>query len=281
MFIGRKTGGFVNTSLVETFEELHHRYNRREFIHHDPLEFLYMYNDPEDREIVGIVASSLAYGRVNQILKSVSSVLGAMGPSPYLFIRSSSRESLLSLFSDFKHRFSTGTELALTLVGTKLIIEKYGSLKAFFLSGMRSEDETVLPALLNLARELNFPFNGDNTNPGKKSNGLAKRGNSLIPSHEKKSPMKRLNLFLRWMVRRDDVDPGGWEAISSSKLLIPLDTHMHRLCLATGITNRKVADMRTVLTITESFREISPNDPVKYDFALTRPGILGIIHPWN
>ncbi|MCD6487215.1 MAG: TIGR02757 family protein, partial [Syntrophobacterales bacterium] len=99
------------------------------------------------------------------------------------------------------------------------------------------------------------------------------RGNSLLPSPAKGSACKRLNLFLRWMVRHDDVDPGGWDDISSSKLIIPLDTHMHRICLALGITKRKQADMKTALEITRSFQVMAPHDPVRYDFALTRLGI--------
>ncbi|MBW2650885.1 MAG: DUF2400 family protein, partial [Deltaproteobacteria bacterium] len=79
--------------------------------------------------------------------------------------------------------------------------------------------------------------------------------------------------FLRWMVRRDDVDPGGWDDIPPSKLVIPLDTHMHRICLALGITKRKQANMKTALEITRSFQVIAPHDPVRYDFALTRLGI--------
>ena len=79
--------------------------------------------------------------------------------------------------------------------------------------------------------------------------------------------------FLRWMVRKDEVDPGGWYNVPSSRLIVPLDTHMHRICLALGLTQQKRADMRTALEITTAFRTITPDDPVKYDFALTRLGI--------
>ena len=240
------------------FEELYERLNRRNHVHPDPLEFLYRYEDPRDREVAGLLASSLAYGRVAQILRSVSSVLDVMGPRPSEFILNSSRESLVESFSGFKHRFSTGEELSMTLFGTKRIIEKYGSLEACFVSGL-CDEETILPALLNFARELRVPSNG--------------KTNSLVPSHEKKSSMKRLNLFLRWMVRCDDVDPGGWSDISTEKLIVPLDVHMMRICKGLGITKRKSAGIKTALDITESFRKISPDDPVKYDFALTRLGI--------
>ena len=242
----------------QVFEELYKKLNKRDFIHPDPLEFLYRYEDTRDREVVGLFASSLSYGRVAQILKSVSSVLDVMGPRPSKFILNSSRESLIEFFSGFKHRFSTGEELSTTILGTKRILEKFGSLEACFVSGM-GDDDTVHSGLVNFARELSEPFGG--------------RLNSLIPCHDKKSSMKRLNLFLRWMVRRDDVDPGGWSGVPAEKLIVPLDVHMMRMCVDLGITERKCADIKTALDITESFRKISPADPVKYDFALTRLGI--------
>ena len=89
------------------------------------------------------------------------------------------------------------------------------------------------------------------------------------------SACKRLNLYLKWMIRNDQVDPGCWKKIPPSKLVMPLDTHIFRICSNLGITKRKSADMKTALEITSFFRSINPEDPIKYDFALTRPGI------WN
>ena len=247
----------------DIFDGLYTHYNRREFVHPDPLEFLYKYEEPSDREICGLVASSLAYGRVAQILKSVNAVLEKMTPSPSKFLKDSTTKSLNSIFFGFKHRFTTGEELALTLLSVKQIIEKFGSLEACFISGFEklngTDNETILLALLNFACELNTPFRG--------------RSNSLIASHEKKSAMKRLNLFLRWMVRSDAVDPGGWKGIKKSQLLIPLDTHMHKISLSLGFTKRAQTDIRTVIEITNALRKISPGDPIKYDFVLTRFGI--------
>ncbi|MBW2648659.1 MAG: TIGR02757 family protein [Deltaproteobacteria bacterium] len=245
--------------LEETLEHLYGKYNRRAFVHPDPLEFLYDYENLRDREIAGLIASSLAYGRVSQILKSVSNVLEKMMPSPSRFIEESSMKSLLRTFSSFKHRFTTGEEIAAMLFGMKNVIMKYSSLHACFKTGFTNNGESVLPAITEFAKEL--------------SSGFDCRSNSLLPLPAKGSACKRLNLFLRWMVRRDDVDPGGWDDIPPSKLVIPLDTHMHRICLALGFTKRKQADMKTALEITRSFQVIAPHDPVRYDFALTRLGI--------
>ncbi len=243
----------------ERLDELYTRYNRREFVHPDPLEFLYDYEDLRDREIAGLVASALAYGRVAQILKSIASVFERMQPSPSMFLGRASRESLLETFVGFKHRFSDGEDLSMMLFGVKQVLDRYGSLHACFASFLNNNDDTILPALSAFVNELTSESNG--------------RRNSLLPLPTRGSACKRLHLFLRWMVRRDDVDPGGWDTIPASKLIVPLDTHMHRICLALRLTQRNQADMRTAAEITAAFRTIAPEDPVKYDFALTRLGI--------
>lgn len=240
-------------------DRLYHKYNKREYVHPDPLEFLYNYNDIKDREIVGMVASALAYGRVGQILKSVSHVLDIMGSSPSLFLREASFKSLNIFFDGFKHRFATGAELASMLMGAKNVIGQYGSLYECFVAGLKKEDKTILPAMTLFVRKI--------VTVGNKSPG------HLMPLPERGSGCKRMNLFLRWMVRKDDVDPGGWDEVPSSKLIIPLDTHMHRICQSLGLTRRKQANMRTALEATDAFKKIVPEDPVRYDFALTRLGI--------
>ncbi|UCF57781.1 MAG: TIGR02757 family protein [Deltaproteobacteria bacterium] len=244
----------------ERLDELYSLYHRRELVHPDPLEFLYDYHNLRDREVVGLIASSLAYGRVAQILRSISSVLKRLNPSPCSFLLNSSKKSLLSTFADFKHRFTSGEELAFMLWAAKSAIEKYGSLYGCFTAGLNDDDDTVLPALSAFVGELSAYLSKD-------------RKNSLLPSPNAGSACKRLNLFLRWMVRRDEVDPGGWSSVPISKLIVPLDTHMYRICLLLNLTRRKQADLRTAIDITRAFRRILPEDPVRYDFTLTRLGI--------
>jgi len=242
----------------EKLDTLYDLYNHREFVHPDPLEFLYAYSDPCEREVVGLIASSLAYGRVVQILKSVSSILEKMHPSPRSFLMDCSRKKLFECLSGFRHRFTTGDEMASMLLGAKHVIEKFGSLHDCFIAGFNNDD-TVLPALSAFVNEL--------------KSVAQKTKNSLLPSPDKGSACKRMNLFLRWMIRKDRVDPGGWNGVSPSRLVIPLDTHMHRICLGLNMTHRKQSDMSTAVEITKVFREIDPKDPVRYDFALTRLGI--------
>jgi len=248
----------LTTSVCRRLDDLYLRYNRREFVHPDPLAFLYQYQDVRDREIVGLIASALAYGRVNQIMKSVNLVLDQM-PSPYAFLQQASLRSLEKTFEGFKHRFTTGEELAALLLGIKRAIERHGSLGACFLLGMHDEDDTVMEALAAFVDALSKPAN--------------RSLSFLLPAPAKGSACKRLHLYLRWMVRQDAVDPGGWQSVDPSKLIVPLDTHMYRIGLAFGLTGCKQANIRAALEVTAGFRTIAPKDPVRYDFALTRLGI--------
>jgi uncharacterized protein (TIGR02757 family) len=245
--------------LVDRLEALYLRYNRRSFVHPDPLEFLYGYDHPGDREIAGLVASSLAYGKVEQILKSVSVILLQMGVSPLDYVRSSSFQKIHSSLERFKHRFTPGGDVSLLLWSARTMIMQYGSLHGCFMAGYEDSHETILPALSAFVGLLQ----------GERS--CCWRG--FLPSPARGSACKRLNLFLRWMVRSDEVDPGDWHGIPPSKLVVPLDTHMHRISLMLGLTERKQADIRTAVQITQAFRELSPDDPVRYDFVLTRFGI--------
>jgi uncharacterized protein (TIGR02757 family) len=242
----------------ETLEKLYNRYNDRSCIHPDPLEFLYDYEDVSEREVAGIIASSLAYGQVKQILKSVSFVLKPLGSKPSEYLTGADPDKLKKMFSSFKHRFTTGEELAFFLFSIGRVLEKYGSLNECFSTFFRGKQD-IQYAVTNFAKELRM--------------GECDCYNSLMPMPKGKCAYKRVNLYLRWMVRRDNVDPGGWKNIPSSKLIVPVDIHMHRIALDYGLTRRKQADMKTAIEITESFRKFSPDDPVKYDFALTRTGI--------
>ncbi|MBM4038030.1 MAG: TIGR02757 family protein [Planctomycetes bacterium] len=179
--------------------------------------------------------------------------------SPARFLAAATPELLRRTFADFKHRFATGKELAALLLGAKRLIERHGSLQAAFVAGLAVEHADVVPALILFAAELREAADGLDAH--------------LLPCPTRGSACKRLNLFLRWMVRRDAVDPGGWGGVSPAKLIVPLDVHMHRICRALGLTGRDSADLRTAIEITAAFRAFAPDDPVRYDFALTRLGI--------
>ena len=243
----------------EGLERFYLKYNKRQYVHPDPLEFLYAYPDARDREIAGLIASGLAYGLVKVILANAGKALAKMGASPRAFIENAKDSELEGLFGGFKHRLTTGRELVALFRNLKVVLEKWGSLEECFLSGYRPDDANILPALGRFAARLRP------REAGVKS--------TLIPHVEKGSACKKLNLYLRWMARHDDVDPGGWAGVSPAALIVPLDTHLHRLSLDLGLTARRQADMRAALEITRAFAQIRPEDPVRYDFILTRPGI--------
>jgi len=241
----------------DALEELYCRFNRRCSVHPDPLEFLYHYEEPEDMEVAGLAASSLAYGRVRQILRSVGEVLSRM-ESPRRFVAETSAGEMRRVFKGFKHRFATGEEVAALLFGAGRLIERHGSLENAFAARMSEQDVTTVPALCAFAEEL------------REASGL---DSHLLPCPSAGSACKRLHLYLRWMVRSDAVDPGCWRKIPAERLVVPLDTHMHRICRGLGFTERRQADITTALEITQGFRRFAPQDPVRYDFALTRLGI--------
>jgi uncharacterized protein (TIGR02757 family) len=244
----------------DSLESLYARYNRREFVHPDPLEFLYQYDNPGDREIAGLVAASLAYGRVAQILKSVGRALKAMGCAPHEFLMQASDSTLKKRYDGFKHRFTTGEDLAFTLAGARDAIDLHGSLKNCFISHYKNKHETLLDALDGFSEEITSRHGGRCY---------------LIPAPCGGSACKRMNLFLRWMVRKDEVDPGDWSlSLPASKLVIPLDAHMWRIATEYGLTQRKQVNLASAIEITGEFRKIAPEDPIKYDFSLTRPGIM-------
>jgi uncharacterized protein (TIGR02757 family) len=249
-----------DSGQLKTFlDRLHEGYHRREFVHPDPLEVLYRFDKLRDREVAALVVGSLAYGRVAQILKSVSVVLEKMSPSPYRFVRHHSDAKIVAAFPDFKHRFTTGAQLASMLVGLKHVLKRYGCLQTCFMAGFRHDSDTAFDALSFFTGEIVA--------------GAGQPLGHLLPLPQKGSACKRLHLFLRWMVRKDEVDPGGWEEIPRSALIVPVDAHMHRIGRQLGLTQRRTADLQTAMEITNRFRAIVPEDPVKYDFCLTRIGI--------
>jgi uncharacterized protein (TIGR02757 family) len=248
-------------TLKAKLDVLHDQWNRREYVSPDPLETLYDYEDPLDREVVGMVASSLAYGRVAQILISVRRILDLMGPSPRDWLEAQTPASIEMACSGFVHRFTKDIHMAALLTGIREAILTHGSLQACFIAGYNPEDPTLLPALSCYVKEIK----GDRLVPG-----------HLLSDPDGKSACKKANLFLRWMVRCDDVDPGGWhDTVDAAKLIIPIDTHMHKISLALGLTSRKAADLKTAVEVTESLARLNPEDPVRYDFSLTRFGIRG------
>jgi len=253
--------------LKELLERLYAKYNRAELIPPDPLQFLYKYSNPADREVVAFLSAALAYGRVEQIEKSLTGLFSRMGESPYAFVKDfgeAEREKL----SSYKHRFTTGQDISDLLQVFREVFEQRGCIESYFLLGYSETDSNTLAALSKFSASLLGMY-------AERHGGQISRGlKYLLPDPSAGSACKRLNLFLRWMVRKDELDLGLWNSIDKAKLIVPVDVHMARLCKVLGFHSRRTASLSTALEITQSFAEIEPADPVKYDFALSRIGIL-------
>lgn len=247
-----------HVALHACLRGIYARLNKRRYVSPDPLETLYAFPDVADRELVGLIASSLAFGNVTQILRSIGAVLAEL-PSPKSTLTTTSSARLRKRFQGFRHRFVTGDDLADVLHAMAHVVDEYGSIHACFEEGLAPGGRDIVAPLQQFTDVL-------------RDCGV-EESNYLLPDPRKGSACKRLHLYLRWMIRQDAVDPGGWSSVSPSMLIVPLDTHMHRIARALGLTKRKQANLATALEITESFRAITPNDPVRYDFALTRLGI--------
>ncbi len=247
------------TFLREKLESVYLDYNKREYIDPDPLLFLYDYSDRQDIEIAGFIAACLAYGRVDQIMKTVRLVLDKLNPSPFEYLVQRTEKDIARDFKGFQYRFAKDVHITSLLSGIKGILNRFSSIENCFCAGMSSNDETLVPGLDFLYDQINKKHG---PGPG-----------HLLADPKKNSACKRSHLFLRWMVRNDNVDLGIWKQLDSSRLIVPLDTHMYKTGVMLGFTNRKSRDIKTALEITKGFREILREDPVKYDFCLTRFGI--------
>lgn len=245
--------------LGYSFDVLYARLNRLENVYPDPLAAVLRFSDPADQELVGLIASGLAFGNVKTILRSVDAVLERF-PRPAADLRAVDPEALPRMFCGFQHRYVRGRELTDLLAGMRRVIIDRGSLGACFRQYVREDDADYAPALTRFVAAL------------RGSSPLPK--NYLLPDPALGSACKRLWLYLRWMVRKDAVDPGTWTGLDTAKLIVPMDTHMHYICRRLRFTRRKTADLRAAREATTAFRRVCPDDPVRYDFALTRLGIL-------
>jgi len=240
----------------QQLDAIYSKYNKYCLISPDPLQFVYKYKNNEDRETVALIAACFAYGNVKQIIKTADKILAILGPSPKEFILKTDRTVLSKAFAGFKYRFTDENELVNFLLSIQKILKEYGSLQSAFCEEY-SKNKDYVAALRAFAAKL-------------RNNGKV---DTLVPDPSKGSALKRLNLFLRWCARHDEVDPGCWDKVPASCLIVPLDVHMHRVAKMLGLTKRNQANMKTAVEISQNFAAFCPQDPVRYDFSLTRFGI--------
>jgi uncharacterized protein (TIGR02757 family) len=237
----------------------------------DPVELPHRYTDPQDVEVAALLSAALAYGRVDLFKPRLTALLEALGPSPAAVARNSTPVELLKCTHGFSYRMTDARDVACLLYGAGALLRAHGSLGAAFTRQYR-KCGSVRGALGGFVDELCAP----DFTPLTGKRAPTRRLKHLLPHPDRGSACKRLNLFLRWMVRGPDgVDFGLWREIPRAELVVPLDTHVHRIGRFIGLTSRKDLSWRTAEDVTRRLRHLDAADPVRYDFALSHLGISG------
>jgi uncharacterized protein (TIGR02757 family) len=264
------TAGNVSrrVALKAALEGLYRDYDRGGALQ-DPIEKVRVYADPADREIAGFIAAGLAFGRVASILASIDAVLGVLGPSPAAFVRGFEPARDGGPLGPFVHRWTQGDDIVALLRVLQHMLRASGTIERFFLDGDDPASPDIAPGLESFgarARQIDLGPMSDTARAGV---------HRFFARPSAGSACKRLNLYLRWMVRRDEVDLGVWTHVSPSRLVVPLDVHVIKVGKCLGLTRYASPGWRMAASITTALRELDPEDPVRYDFALCHLGMLG------
>jgi uncharacterized protein (TIGR02757 family) len=238
----------------------------------DPVQIVRRYDRADDREVVAFVAAGLAFGRVASVMASVEALCRILGPKPAAFVRDFDPARHGRPLRSLVHRWTRGADFVALLWMLRHLVEEYGSIERAFAVGVDADAIDFGPALDAFS-------------------GRARRVD-LRPAYGRRVPdrpgvlyffsqpstgaaCKRLNLFLRWMIRRDRVDPGGWTMLSTRQLVVPLDTHTIRVGQCLQLTRRQTPGWKMATDITGALRTLDPEDPVRYDFSLCHLSMMG------
>jgi uncharacterized protein (TIGR02757 family) len=236
----------------------------------DPVQIVRRYHEVDDREVAAFLAAALAFGRVASVLASIERVLEPMGGHPGRFVRAFDLRRHRVPFETMGHRWIRGRDVIALIWILHEMLRVHGSIEACFAAGLDDSHVDIGSALDAFsARACSTGLDavyGSSRGP--------RRVGYFFPRPSSGSGCKRLNLFLRWMVRRDRVDPGGWTSVRASKLIVPLDTHVIRVGRCLGLTRYVSPGWRMAAEITAALRTLDPDDPVKYDFALCHLGMM-------
>jgi len=237
----------------------------------DPIQIVRRYSRADDREVVGFIAAGLAFGRVASVMASIESVCAVLGPAPAAFVRSFDPNRDAAGLHPIVHRWTRGDDLAGLILILRDLLAADGSLERAFARDLSPQAADVQDALEGFsararAIDLRPVYGRAKRNPG---------AHYFFSRPSTGSACKRLNLFLRWMVRQDAVDPGGWTTVPARQLVVPLDTHTIRAGKCLGFTRRASPGWKMAAEITEALRAFDRDDPVKYDFALCHLSMMG------
>jgi uncharacterized protein (TIGR02757 family) len=258
------------SSLREQLERHYHAFNRQEAAA-DPVELVRPFADPADREIAGFCAAALAFGRVASVLNSIRALFRVMGPRPAAFARAFDPSRDARAFDGLGHRWTRGRDLAALVWILRAMLNRSGSIERFFLEGFEADHADVGLALDAFSRRAR----GVDLRRVYGARPPVRPGvHYFFPCPSSGSGCKRLNLFLRWMVRRDQVDLGVWTRVPAAKLIVPLDTHVIRLGRCLRLTRYSSPGWRMAAEITASLRRLDAFDPVKFDFSMCHLGMM-------
>lgn len=252
-------------TLKKTLDDLVLKYETVDFIDKDPIRFPHMFSSSLDIELSGIISSAFAYGKRELFIKKLEVIFTKiMKNNPSEFIMNFDLEKDFKYFENFKYRYTKGCDVCLLLNSLKKAVEEYSTLENLFMKGFSADDKNVKQALIHFTEVL-YEYN--------KNQPDIRGFKFLLPSPKANSACKRLNMFLRWMVRKSEVDFNLWKNIPQSKLIIPLDVHVARVSRGLGLILRNQNDWQAAEILTEVLKQFDENDPVKYDFALFDMGV--------
>ena len=241
------------------------------YLDSDPVGIVHRYSSPDDIEAAGFVVSALSYGNAAQIRNSANAVLERTGASPSHFARSLTPQKAIETFRGFKHRWTTGNDIAFLFHVLGKVFNEESSLGALVKKLDNPEEKNIEGLLTRFSEWITAEYSGVFH-----GNSDRKNISYLIPSPSNGSACKRLAMFFRWMVRGPDgIDFGLWRFIDPGRLVIPVDSHIARMAGMLGLSARRTPDWKMALEITESLRQLDSDDLLQYDFALVRPGIVG------
>jgi uncharacterized protein (TIGR02757 family) len=263
----------LTRNFLESLYAEHHKLAK---LNPDPLIYARGYATPEEGEVAALVSASFAYGQVEKIVAALGQIFTQLGDTPSQAIINTDPHRWLEKFEGFTYRFHKGGDVALYLWLLRQALERRGSLRALFsahdIVGRNSDSADIAPAISGFCAEI---LAGD-PRPLLSTSQLPQRHpvRHLLASPAGGSASKRLCLFLRWMARKDELDPGYWsDILSPARLVVPLDTHVARVGRLLGMTARKSADWKTAVEITQALAKHCPADPLRYDFSLFRYGM--------
>lgn len=259
-----------HSRVRQRLDDLYLSFDDDSYLSTDPIQMVRRFDKPADQEIMAVVSSALAFGQVPQINRAIGRALELMHHSPADFVGSFDPGLEVRRWRHFYYRMVRHTDLLRLLFVMQDIIREYGRLKDWVEANYRQDDEN-LGVTWGRCREDILRRDREKWR-WTRSRGIGFR--HLLPDPNGSSACKRVHLLLRWMVRKDRVDLGLWSSLPPSKLLIPVDTHVQRIAHNIGLTNRKDATAATSKAITIRLLEMDISDPVKYDFAICRLGIL-------